>query len=69
MTWDGLKGGEFWRTREGEEDETRSFFRRIRRARSTLGKKPQTLFWYSPNVKCCFGDFFQQNLGLCRNLD
>jgi hypothetical protein len=44
VTWDGLKGGEFWRTREGEEDETRSFFRRIRRARSTLGKKPQTLF-------------------------
>jgi hypothetical protein len=25
VTWDGSKGGEFWRTKE-EEDETRSFF-------------------------------------------
>jgi len=26
VTWDGSKGGEFWKTREeGKEDETRSF--------------------------------------------
>ncbi len=25
MTWDGSKGGEFWRTREKKEDEIRSF--------------------------------------------
>jgi hypothetical protein len=25
VIWDGSKGGEFWRTREREEDETWSF--------------------------------------------
>jgi len=25
VTWDGSKGGELWRTREGEEDETSNF--------------------------------------------
>jgi hypothetical protein len=27
VIWDGSKRGEFWKTKKGEENETKSFFR------------------------------------------
>ncbi len=36
------------------------FGERVERVGGTCGKKPQTLFWYNTNFKCCFGIFFQQ---------
>jgi hypothetical protein len=39
------KGGEFWRTKKREEDETKSFFKkRIGKGGGTCSRKPQTLF-------------------------
>jgi len=44
VTWDGSKGGEFWRTREKEEDEIMSFRKKIRGTKGICSRKPQIMF-------------------------
>ncbi len=60
MMWLGMvQNGESSTEQEkGEEDDTRSFKKRIRRNGGSCNRKPQILFWYNTNFKCYFGDCF-----------
>ncbi len=61
MTWDGSKGGRILENKKKKKDETKSFLKkRIGKVGGTCSRKPQTLFWYSTNFKCCFGIFFNK---------
>jgi len=71
-----IKGGVLENKRKMRQGELELFLgvsflwkRIIGRVGGTCGRKPQTLFWYSKKFKCCFGIFFEQNIGLHCNLD
>jgi hypothetical protein len=74
VTWDGSKEGRVLKNKRGKRRRRQEviiwkFLKKNRRAKGTCGRKPQTMFGYSTSFKCCFGNSFQQNMGLCCNLD
>ncbi len=72
MTWDGSKGGSY-----GEQEEKKKkhgvFFvfleRKIEKLQVFMVKNHKLCFDITQNLSVVLGFFFQQNMGLCYNLD